>query len=132
MNKREVDEILYMLDGYAAMAVNEDRGMFFKAVALVETAVNELEDERYMHDRLQDYCVAQGEELNRLKAQQRWIPVTERLPEVSMRTLVSIDDCVSLAHFIHGNSGMYFFIDYTGKPLVFVTHWMPLPEAPKE
>lgn len=94
--------------------------------------LKELIDERYRHDRLQDFCVAQGEEMSKLKAQQRWIPVTERLPEVSMRTLVSIDDCVGVAYFVHGNSGMCFFSDYTGKPLTFVTHWMPLPEPPKE
>ena len=67
-------------------------------------------------------------EVARLKAWQRWIPVPERLPEVSMRTLVSIDECVGVAYFVHGNSGMCFFSDYTGKPLIFVTHWMPMPE----
>ena len=61
---------------------------------------------------------------------QKWIPVTERLPEVSMRTLVSIDDCVGVAHFTHDISGMYFFSDHAGIPLTFVTHWMPLPEPP--
>lgn len=69
-------------------------------------------------------------EVSRLKARQRWIPVTERLPEVSMRTLVSIDDCVGVAHFTHDISGMYFFSDHAGIPLTFVTHWMPLPEPP--
>ena len=51
------------------------------AADLIEQLQQELIDERYRHDRLQDFCVAQGEELSKIKAQQRWIPVTERLPE---------------------------------------------------
>lgn len=132
MNKREVDEILYMLDGYAAMAVNEDRGMFFKAVALVETAVNELEDERYMHDRLQDYCVAQGEELSKLKAQQRWIPATERLPEDGFEVLVYTDRYggrYEVAYYVPHLGAWY---QNCALLIPNVTHWMPLPEAPKE
>ena len=39
------------------------------AADLIEQLQQELIDERYRHDRLQDFCVAQGEELSKLKAQ---------------------------------------------------------------
>ena len=37
------------------------------AADLIEQLQQELIDERYRHDRLQDFCVAQGEELSALK-----------------------------------------------------------------
>ena len=57
-----------------------------------------------------------------------WISVDERLPETEGKYLV----CTS-----NGNIGVENFINYygTGKHLCFdtwaVTHWMPLPKAPK-
>ena len=59
---------------------------------------------------------------------QEWISVDERLPEREGKYLV----CTA-----NGNIGVGNFIDYYGKGthLCFdcwvVTHWMPLPEAPK-
>lgn len=40
----------------------------------------ELKDERYRHDRYVDFELAQAAELARVKAERRWIPVTERRP----------------------------------------------------
>lgn len=37
------------------------------AVDRLEALEQELQDERYRHDRYADFCVAQGEELSRLK-----------------------------------------------------------------
>ena len=62
----------------------------------------------------------------------RWIPVTERLPENGLHCLVARYDYVTDTPFVdllwfdnswwdRVNSG-----DYS------VTHWMPLPEPPKE
>ena len=59
---------------------------------------------------------------------QEWISVDERLPDKEGKYLV----CTT-----NGNIGVGDFIDYYGKGthLCFacwaVTHWMPLPEAPK-
>jgi hypothetical protein len=59
---------------------------------------------------------------------QEWISVDERLPTNEGKYLV----CTA-----NGNIGVGNFIDYygAGKRLCFdnwaVTHWMPLPEAPK-
>jgi len=60
---------------------------------------------------------------------QRWIPVTERLPE---------DDIPSARYLCYANGyvrilkywRMYKSFEYGGKPIK-VTHWMPLPEATK-
>lgn len=54
----------------------------------------------------------------------RWIPVTERLPEKHERVLVHSKRVKMKTDFIN-NDGKW----YT-TPLV--THWMPLPEPPKE
>jgi hypothetical protein len=61
---------------------------------------------------------------------QRWIPVTERLPD---------DDIPSARYLCYANGyvrilkywRMYKSFEYGGKPIK-VTHWMPLPEPPKE
>ena len=58
----------------------------------------------------------------------RWIPVTERLPENDTRVLICYEDQVGNkgqdTDRVHGNR----WIRY-GR---HVTHWMPLPEPPKE
>jgi hypothetical protein len=62
------------------------------------------------------------------RKQSKWISVDERLPDREGKYLV----CTT-----NGNIGVGNFIDYYGKGthLCFdcwaVTHWMPLPEAPK-
>lgn len=62
------------------------------------------------------------------RKQREWIRVEERLPDREGKYLV----CTT-----NGNIGVGNFIDYYGKGtrLRFdcwaVTHWMPLPEAPK-
>lgn len=59
---------------------------------------------------------------------QRWIPVAERLPETTCRNLVT-------------KYGIPFLAYYTGKEwresgtlsvIDGITHWMPLPEPPKD
>lgn len=60
---------------------------------------------------------------------QRWIPVTERLPEDGDYCLVALEDSLGLAwwwneptpKFIHED------IDNSWTP----THWTPLPEPPE-
>ena len=54
-----------------------------------------------------------------------WISVDERLPKQWEMVLVCCDDIIS-TDFIASTGRWFEHIDHTS-----VTHWMPLPEAPK-
>lgn len=64
----------------------------------------------------------------------RWIPVTERLPEQGKRYLVIRFDEVTKTRFIdilwHDAHDLWWNRLYKGQ--YNVTHWMPLPQPPKE
>lgn len=66
----------------------------------------------------------------------RWIPVTERLPNsLANKALVALDS--GLVGFGHYEGPYYGWYDLeVDEPFsvwgVEVTHWMPLPEAPKD
>ena len=53
-----------------------------KAADTIEALQAELRDEMHRHDRLQDFEVAEAQQLAELRAAHRWIPVTERLPDL--------------------------------------------------
>jgi len=58
------------------------------------------------------------------QAERRWIPVSERLPE---------DGRTILTYTIGGNIEVFLYDSSTYQPVWYgVTHWMPLPEPPKE
>lgn len=62
----------------------------------------------------------------------RWIPVTERLPEDrEERVLVKLTDPNSIMGTPSMDTDRY-VIDEWVRYGDFVTHWMPLPEPPKE
>ena len=63
---------------------------------------------------------------------QKWIPVTERLPEEWGFVLgFSVDKIVGEMHW-DSDEGFYWAGSDEDAEPVAVTHWMPLPEAPKE
>lgn len=68
-----------------------------------------------------------------LEAKQRWIPVSERLPEVEVNVLAAVYDAsnssVSMQILKHHGEGKWFFWDTC---YYVVTHWMPLPEPPED
>ena len=61
-----------------------------------------------------------------------WISVKDRLPETGKRVLTYADNGAMFAAHLDG----YWYIDtgemYYSTPLANITHWMPLPEPPKE
>lgn len=63
-----------------------------------------------------------------------WIPVTERLPEDLTRVIVFCEDGVSFGlcvHLIADDEEFVEWHDFLHYPIT-PTHWMPLPESPKE
>ena len=69
----------------------------------------------------------------REQEQRRWIPVTERLPEFGERVLCT-DGVAVFEQYRVELSCVYGTWDRFGmkSPMQEVTHWMPLPEPPKE
>lgn len=62
----------------------------------------------------------------------KWIHVSERLPEVGQKVLFSYRGCIKKRPriFIGWYNGKQW--DSLFATEYYVTHWMPLPEAPKE
>ena len=79
----------------------------------------------YAADRLEELET----ELSKLKEQQRWIPVTERLPEDDDDVLIMSSGSISMGYYSVYNE---YWADYINVYNSDVTHWMPLPEPPKE
>lgn len=62
-------------------------------------------------------------------AQPKWISVEERLPGESVTVLVYRDGCCGVARLLDVEPiTMWTYTGFGGDP----THWMPLPEPPKE
>lgn len=94
-------------------------------------------------ERLTDRCARYAEEIAVLQERTRWIPVTERLPEVESWYLVAILDkklrktkveqdlfAIELAERYGHDAG--FCKDNRWKDREELIAWMPLPEPPKE
>lgn len=80
-------------------------------------------------EALADYLIAHGVMV------QEWIPVSERLPEEAGEYNVMIkgaEIATSLWYSRLSNGWYNFDDDYYEETYDDVTHWMPLPEAPKE
>ena len=82
--------------------------------------------------RMADHLLANGVTI------QTWIPVTERLPEAETDVLVFSGGYVSILTYRYDRGGnlKFMYMDDCGywheRFAPIVTHWMPLPEAPKE
>lgn len=58
----------------------------------------------------------------------QWIPVDERLPEISEDVLVCDDGVVWISSRAVWDDGKFWA---AGLPIIKPTHWMPLPEPPE-
>ena len=79
-------------------------------------------------EMIADHLIANGVTV------QKWIPVTERLPEGRRFLVTDIDGYVGEAYMHEGK--IYWMCDdyddfWADVHTVDVTHWMPLPEPPK-
>ncbi len=68
---------------------------------------------------------------------QAWIPVTERLPEPETDVLTFCRGCIDILTYRYNRRGNVCFMfrdecGYWKETFVEITHWMPLPEPPKE
>ena len=63
----------------------------------------------------------------------RWIPVTERLPELHTKVMCcGVKGGRFIAELSEWGNGILYWTKRDGKGCPTVTHWMPLPEPPKE
>ena len=81
-----------------------------------EKLINELADERD----------AAWRALEVLRAERRWIPVEERMPEENVQVLCIDSQNVQMIACFGWGEWWHPDIDAP------ITHWMPLPELPKE
>ena len=74
------------------------------------------------------------EERDALREKQRWIPVTERLPERDVQVLGWYKDNPFSQYrpeVVAWNGNGWVFV-YAHRYVTNVTHWMPLPKAPED
>ena len=88
------------------------------AIEELRKAVLRLEDESGIYDELPTVYIYPT----------KWIPVTERLPEDDVFVLNCNDHGNIVIGKIIGGTWWYKYFSYQGQ----VTHWMPLPEPPKD
>lgn len=62
----------------------------------------------------------------------KWVPVTERLPEDGVLVVAGDFESSGCQWVTHYESGVGMFLCEYPQPRWPVTHWMPLPAAPKE
>lgn len=79
-------------------------------------------------------CFGNGGECDFFLEERRWIPVTERLPEKDIEVVGWYKDN-PFSPFRYGIvswNGHGWVFTYAQRYVDDVTHWMPLPEPPKE
>ena len=94
------------------------------------------------------YCKPYGEALRNearnnleeyiaeLEAAQRWIPVSERLPELDQDVFAVVEGEIKVGHFYQEldfieNKYENIYFSAGGEGLLVATHWMPLPKLPE-
>ena len=105
--------------------LKQDENCFVKFCGILKEAADAIED---LENKLN---------LWRQDKISRWIPVTERLPEEHIFVLIRQDDNrIMIAERVDGDWWYRYFaydVDrWDENEQGTITHWMPLPEPPKE
>ena len=66
-----------------------------------------------------------------LEAAQRWVPVSERLPEKTDTVLVLADGVRVIATY-HSNKNKWELLWWISSEIYGVTHWIPLPKLDRK
>ena len=90
----------------------------------------------YLEQELATELLQARQRIRDLEEQQRWIPVSERLPEVDKRVEIfgGFEQTTHIGHYREhakqwdSEDGGY----WHGKNFGLITHWRPLPEPPEE
>ena len=91
----------------------------------------------YLREMVKELNAQRGKteaERDALREKQRWIPVTERLPERDVQVLGWYKDNPFSQYrpeVVAWNGNGWVFV-YAHRYVTNVTHWMPLPKAPEE
>ena len=96
----------------------------FQTLQLMREAADAIEELSHDYEKLAEDFNGAVELLHK-REKPRWIPVTERLPERFKRVLTVDKYGVITFNWISGD-GKNWSTGY------HITHWMPLPPAPKE
>ena len=77
-----------------------------------------------LEEKIADHLIANG------VTSEKWIPVTERLPDEGRHVLAwsEVGDVYETAFW----NGVRWIVTWEHDEFVGVTHWMPLPEPPRE
>ena len=105
---------------------------YYVSQRAVEERLNRLERESYHNSVLwPDHVEECREAIRDIPPEEvrpvKWIPVTERLPETYTFVLACFDDVQVIAFY-----GNYQWNEAFSNQVFYPSHWMPLPEFPKE
>ncbi len=112
-------------------------------------AIKAIEDLRDCYNGFSDtydkaYIIGALEEVPSVQQKQRWIPVTERLPiggddsgAICENVCLLMNDGTVSCGWMNGITKKVYYLNARDDviiiaPITRVTHWMPLPEPPKE
>jgi NMD protein affecting ribosome stability and mRNA decay len=98
---------------------NEDRIHGFCSI--------ECRDQFYLEEDIAELTTRIAE----LEEERRWIPVSERLPELDQDVFAVVEGEIVKGHFYQDFDGVTHF-STDDDALLVATHWFPMPQLPEE